>query len=404
MDKKELKSAVTVALLAVAVCFIVQNFPAITQFLSAVGSAAAPLIIGCIIAYIFNIIMVRFEKLYFPKATSGFLSYSRRPVCLVLAFGITAAVITLVLKIVIPEIISAGKLIYEGIPAAYQSIRRFASEKLVEYPQVEQYLSNMEIEWKSIDWNSVIQNVFNGAYGLLSSAISVIGAVTSTVTSFVLALIFAIYVLLRKDKLSADAKRVQKVLFSEKVSNKVNHFLSCAHETFTSFFVGQFIEAIILGSLCFVGSWALRLPYAAMSGTIVGVTALIPVVGGLVGAAVSAFIIFTVDPAKALVFLIFLIILQQFETNIIYPKVVGSSVGLPGIWVIAAVTVGGGLFGVLGMLVGVPLAATVYKLCFEELESREKKLGIPSPEPAAEKSQAVPKTDRKPPARKGRKK
>lgn len=381
MDKKELKSAAVIALLAVAVCFVVQNFPVFTRFLGAVGKAVAPLLLGCIIAYIFNIMMNFFEKHYFPKRASGFAAYSRRPVCLVLSFGITAAVIALILKIIIPEIITAGKLIYKEIPVAYERVKTFAEDKLVEYPQVGEYLSNLEIEWKSIDWNGVIEKVSNGAYGLLSSAISVIGAVTSTVTNIVLALIFAAYLLLRKDKLSADVARIQKAYFSEKINRKVNHICACAHDTFTSFFVGQFIEAIILGTLCFVGSSILRLPYAAMAGTIVGVTALIPIVGALVGAALSAFIIFTVDPAKALIFLIFLIILQQFETNIIYPKVVGSSVGLPGIWVIAAVTVGGALFGVLGMLIGVPLAATVYKLCFEGLEHRERKLGIEPPKP-----------------------
>ena len=149
-----------------------------------------------------------------------------------------------------------------------------------------------------------------------------------------------------------------------------------ANETFQSFFVGQFIEAIILGTLCFIGMKLLKLPYAAMSGTLVGVTAFIPIVGAFIGAGVSAFIILTENPMQALIFIIFLLILQQFEGNIIYPKVVGGTVGLPSIWTLAAVTIGGGLFGILGMLLGVPLAGTLYKLSFEKLESEEAERGI----------------------------
>ena len=152
----------------------------------------------------------------------------------------------------------------------------------------------------------------------------------------------------------------------------MNHVLEITNDTFKNFFVGQFIEAIIIGSLCFIGMTILKLPYSAMAGTIVGVTSLIPIVGALIGAFISAFMIFTVNPMQSLIFIIFLILLQQVEGNLIYPKVVGTSVGLPGIWVLAAVTVGGGLFGILGMLLGVPILATIYKLVFEILERRER--------------------------------
>ncbi|MDE7099572.1 MAG: AI-2E family transporter, partial [Ruminococcus sp.] len=173
-----------------------------------------------------------------------------------------------------------------------------------------------------------------------------------------------------------DINRIMNVSFSDKVNKKTRKICKIANETFRQFFVGQFIEAVILGCLCFIGMVILRLPYAGMSGTLVGVTALIPIVGALIGAGVSAFIIFTESPMQALIFLIFLVLLQQFEENFIYPKVVGDSVGLPGIWVLASITVGGGLGGIFGMLISVPLVATAYKLFFEKLEEKETAIKI----------------------------
>ena len=159
--------------------------------------------------------------------------------------------------------------------------------------------------------------------------------------------------------------------------------------------MGQFVEAIILGSLCFIGMKILKLPYAAMSGTLVGVTAFIPIVGAFIGAGISAFIILTESPMQALIFLIFLVILQQFEGNIIYPKVVGGTVGLPSIWTLAAVTLGGGLFGIFGMILGVPLAGTLYKLSFHVLEKKESELGIASPDDTKPQKPAKPNKPKK---------
>ncbi len=360
MDKKEIKRYVFIAFLAVAVCVIVQNFGLIQSFTLTALKALVPLFIGCIMAYIFNIIMCFFEKHYFPKKNTGFIQRSRRPVCILLSFAIVIAVIALILNIIIPEIISAIKIIYAEIPPLFVKTKDWALKKLEEYPDIYKQLSEIEL-----DTNSIAQKVTDGAFGFFNSIIAFIGAVTATVTNILLGAIFAIYLLFRKDKLSEDSRHLMNRYMSEPTTRKIYHFFSVAHETFTGFFIGQFIEAIIIGSLTFIGASILHLPYAAMCGTIVGVTALIPIVGAFAGAGLSAFIICTESPKQALLFLVFLIILQQLETNLIYPKVVGSSIGLPGIWVLAAVTLGGGLFGILGMILGVPLVATLYKLYFE---------------------------------------
>lgn len=382
MEKKELKRYGIIALMIIAICFVVKHFSLFGKLLAVAYSAVYPLLLGAIIAYIFNIILSAFEKHYFPKTDTKAVRLTRRPVCIVLSFFCAAAIIALVLKIVIPEMINAVKLISGEIPPLFDELRGNIIKKLAEYPDIQKEAMELfnEFDVKSLDWASITAKaadvIQNGVMGIITSAVGIVGTVTGIVTNAVLAIIFAIYLLLRKDKLRKDVKRFQNAFINDKINSMINKIFRTADSTFKSFFIGQFLEAILLGCFCYIGMKILNLPYAAMSSVLVGVTALIPVVGAFIGAGVSAFIIFTESPMQTLIFLIFLLILQQLEGNVVYPKVVGNSIGLPGIWVLAAVTVGGSLFGVVGMLVGVPLAATAYKLFFEHLENKEKQLGI----------------------------
>ena len=395
MEKREIKRYIFIAFLAVAVCVISQNFAVFVSFLSVVLGALKPLIMGLMIAYIFNIIMNFFEKHYFPKSSSKLVKKSRRPVCLAASFAITIAIIILIMYIVVPEIASAFGVLYDEIPPAFTKSKDFILGKLKEYPEIQEQISTVEFDWANIA-EKASKLLTSGVAGILSSAVGIIGGLTSAVTNLVLGLIFAVYLLLRKDKLIKDSGRLRKLWFSDDTNRKLGRVLNTANDTFRSFFIGQFVEAIILGTLCFIGMKILKLPYAAMSGTLVGVTAFIPIVGAFLGAGISAFIILTESPMQALIFIIFLLILQQFEGNIIYPKVVGGTVGLPSIWTLAAVTVGGGLFGVFGMILGVPLAATLYKLAFFKLEEKESELGITPPDDDEEKPQKPAKKSKKP--------
>ncbi len=383
MNRKELKKYISFAILAVAVCWIVQNFRLFENLISVAMGAVFPLIMGTVIAYIFNIVLNFFEKHYFPKKNTEFINRSRRPVCIVLSFLSAIAIIVIVLTIVIPEIISAFKLLTDKIPPVLNDWKDSFLRKLSEYPEIQKEAKELlnEFDMTSLDWATITQKaadvIQGGIMGIISSAVGIVGTVAVTVTNIVLAVIFAVYLLARKDKLLKDINRIQKTYGNNELNKKINRIFATANETFRNFFVGQFIEAILLGCLCFIGMLILRLPYAGMSGALIGVTALIPIVGAFLGAGISAFIIFTENPMQAFVFLVFLIILQQLEGNVIYPKVVGNTVGLPGIWVLAAITVGGGLWGIAGMLIGVPLTATIYKLCFENLEKRERNIRKP---------------------------
>ncbi|MDE5771110.1 MAG: AI-2E family transporter [Ruminococcus sp.] len=367
MKKKDIRRYCFIAVLIFVVCIAVRNFSVISGLIKKAFSVSVPLLTGCIIAYIFNIIMTFYEKHYFPKRNSDFIKSSRRPVCTILSFASAGIIIVLISNIIYPELVKAVKLIYDEIPPFFSEVQKFAKTTLKEYPEIQEFIDSFEP-----DVMSITEKISSGAYDIFDSVISLIGSTVSLIADTVIAIIFALYLLLRKDKLKMDIIRFQKAYLGDKTNRHINHLFETAHETFRNFFVGQFTEGIIIGLLCFIGMLVLRLPYSAMTSTIVGVTSLIPIVGGLFGAVISAFIIFTVNPMQALIFIIFLVILQQIEGNLIYPKVVGSSVGLPGIWVIAAVTVGGGLFKILGMLLGVPVVATAYKLIFEILEKRER--------------------------------
>ena len=385
MEKKEFKRYLTIGLIVIAVCYIVKNFSFFERVFSIAVSSAYPLVLGVVIAYIFNIVLSWLENHYFPKSNRKFVDLSRRPVCIVLSFLFAVSVIVLVLTIIVPAIMNAFELLGAKIPPIFNKGVDYLLVKLKEYPDFQKQAQDFvnEFDLKSINWAKITENTVqalqSGVVSLLSSTARIVGAVASSVTNIVIAVIFAVYLLFRKDKLLRDINRVLAVSFTEKVNKRIQKICKVTNETFKQFFVGQFIEAVILGFLCFIGMAILQLPYAGMSGVLVGVTALVPIVGALIGAGVSAFIIFTESPMQALIFLIFLVLLQQFEENFIYPKVVGNSVGLPGIWVLAAITVGGGLWGIVGMLIAVPLAATAYKLCFEKLEEKEIDSGIESP-------------------------
>lgn len=201
-----------------------------------------------------------------------------------------------------------------------------------------------------------------GITGIVSSAVSVASNLASAIFSFFVAFSIAIYLIIGKNKLIGQAKSVARAFISEDIITKIKTVVITLNECFSSFIVGQFTEAVILGVLCTAGMLLFGFPYATAIGAFVGATALIPIFGAWIGASVGALLILVSDPLQALLFIIFIIVLQQLENNLIYPRIVGTSIGLPGIWVLAAITVGGGLGGIIGMLISVPLVATVYKL------------------------------------------
>lgn len=348
-------------LLIAALILGIQNITVVVTVLQTVVGVLQPLILGAVIAYILNILMKKLEKIYFPKSKNRLINKTKRMVCIILSLLLVIGILGLVMGLVLPELAGAFAVIAESVPVYYEKLVAWLMTYSDKFPVIEEYINGLQLDWSQITKNLVMYAT-SGVGGIFNSAISVVSVVVGGIVNFVIALIFAIYLLAGKEKLSAQLKRVLEAYLSEKKRAQLAQMVAVADNTFSSFIVGQCTEAVILGSLCTIGMWILRFPYAPMTGAFIGVTALIPVAGAYLGAGVGAFMIMTVDPMKALLFLIFIVCLQQLEGNLIYPKVVGSSVGLPALWVLAAVTVGGGINGIFGMLLGVPIAATLYKL------------------------------------------
>ena len=278
---------------------------------------------------------------------------------------LVAGIFSLVARLVLPELGKAFAVIGRNVPIFLEEAAAWLEKNNA---------GNTADMLKNVDWNNVMDKVADvvksGFTSFVNSTLTAVGAVVGSVVNFFIGLIFGIYILSGKEKLHSQVSRIMHAYMKERTVARIRYIYRTANETFSSFIIGQCTEAVILGTLCTIGMLLFRFPYAPMIGAFIGATALIPIVGAYLGAAVGAFMILTVDPLKALLFIIFIVVLQQLEGNLIYPRVVGSSIGLPGIWVLAAVTVGGGLGGIGGMLLGVPVAATAYKLIRNDVAGR----------------------------------
>jgi predicted PurR-regulated permease PerM len=361
-----LRAGVTIFLLYLCIHY----WPSVARTGSLLLSAAMPLLLGAVMAYLVNILMTFYEHRLFGRAASGAGLKLKRPLCMALAFATLLIIVVLLLVLVIPELVSCIRVIAAGVPGVVADFTKWCEEQGILPETIADSLA--QIDWKSRMTDIV--KVLTAGVG--SAANAIVNTVTSVVSGFVtffMALIFSIYLLLGKEKLGRQLQKIMERYLKDGWNKKIRYVVGVVNDCFHRYIVGQCTEAVILGVLCMLGMLLIRLPYATMIGALIGFTALIPVAGAYIGAIVGAFMILTVSPVKALIFLVFIVILQQLEGNLIYPKVVGSSLGLPALWVLAAVTVGGGVLGVPGMLLGVPLSAAVYRLIRNDVYGTEEK-------------------------------
>lgn len=331
-----------------------QNIAAISAALSRFLDLIMPIILGSAIAVILNVPMRFLEAHLWTKSDHPLLQRLRRPTAFLLSVLFIIGAFLGVILLVIPELVDAFSVIAQGIAELVEKLSSADQEKLMAHP-----LSRalMDIDWDGMlasaqEWlKAEGGQIVDTAFGTLASLIG-------GIFDFFIAFVFSVYILFGKEKLTRQASRLI-------------HAASITNVTFRKFISGQSLEALILGSLCMIGMLILQLPYAPMVGALVGVTALIPVVGAFIGTIIGAFMILTVSPIQAVVFVIYLLILQQIEGNLIYPRVMGSRVNMPGMWIMAAVTVGGGIGGPIGMLLSVPIASAAYTLLREATKNRE---------------------------------
>ncbi len=368
-----LRAGVTIFLLYLCIHY----WPSVARTGSLLLSAAMPLLLGAVMAYLVNILMTFYEHRLFGRAASGAGLKLKRPLCMALAFATLLIIVVLLLVLVIPELVSCIRVIAAGVPGVVADFTKWCEEQGILPETIADSLA--QIDWKSRMTDIV--KVLTAGVG--SAANAIVNTVTSVVSGFVtffMALIFSIYLLLGKEKLGRQLQKIMERYLRDGWNRKIRYVVGVVNDCFHRYIVGQCTEAVILGVLCMLGMLLIRLPYATMIGALIGFTALIPVAGAYIGAIVGAFMILTVSPVKALIFLVFIVILQQLEGNLIYPKVVGSSLGLPALWVLAAVTVGGGVLGVPGMLLGVPLSAAVYRLIRNDVYGTVENVEEKSPE------------------------
>lgn len=362
--KVEWKACFKIGVTVFLLYLCMQYWQNISGLCMAVVSAAAPLLLGCVIAYILNILMSFYERYYFVNSKKKIVVKSKRVVCMMAAILTLIAVVVLVIGLVVPELASCVKLLFAEVPEVMNDFTAWVYT-------LEILPENIEESLAVVDWEKRIGQIVNvfvsGIGNVTDILVGTVSSVISGVVTFFVGVIFAIYLLSGKERLGNQVNCLMCRYMKKSWCDKVQYVLSVMNDSFHQYIVGQCTEAIILGVLCALGMTILRLPYASMIGTLIAFTALIPVAGAYIGGGVGAFMILTVSPIKAIIFLIFIVVLQQIEGNLIYPRVVGSSMGLPAIWVLSAVTIGGGIMGIAGMLLGVPVAAAVYRLVREDI-------------------------------------
>lgn len=373
LNKDTIKHLIWIVFAGVAFNWGLQHLEAISIALSWIVGLLTPFLLGGAIAFILNVPMQRIEPRLFPKAKR--LRRLRRPLAVVLTILLVLAILAFAAFVIVPGVTGTAKQAAAQVPHALKAMEHWILELEKRLPEVGEYLSALEIDWDSLVKKAA--DLLTGWGGsLLNSGVSIVSGVVSGVTTFFIGLFFAIYVLMQKEKLARQCKELLYAVLPERAADRTVGVARLAERTFSSFLSGQCIEAVILGSLFAVSMTILRLPYAPLIGVLIALTALIPIVGAFIGCVVGALLILMVSPIQALEFVILFLVLQQIEGNLIYPHVVGSSVGLPSIWVLAAVTLGGKLMGILGMLVFIPLCSVCYALLREFTHHRLSRRGI----------------------------
>ena len=339
------------------ILLIILNFSHFISLIKFIWGVISPLLLGAGIAFVLNIIVTRYERIYFPNSKKVFILKSRKTVCVILAILTVVIVLFLFLYILIPQISQFIHLLSIQLPIMYEKIVEWIMDHSEKYPIIEQKIKELDISAEAT-LNKGLEIMNNWAFGYLSF----IGNIFGKIIEVMLAIVFSIYILFYKNTVKNNYKKLSNTYLSSKKREQLDKIIRIANDTFSNFFLGQFKEGVILGTLCTIGMTILRLPYPTTIGSVVGLSSVIPMVGSYIGATFGILLIIVVDWVSAVFFLVFIIILQQIESNFIYPKIVGDSIGLPGIWVFAAIIIGSGLMGFLGILLGVPIAATIYKL------------------------------------------
>lgn len=368
MKDKTRKDIIIIISYIALVIFALVNFSKILAFLGKVISIFSPFLLGIILAFVLNVLNNFIEKKIFGKIKpSKIWNKIKRPLCITLSLILIFLTIFFVMNLLIPQLKNSASLFTDTLPAYKEDIIGILNKFDIDESTVNkvgEYLDN---------FGKVITDYIKGnSKDVITVTTEVATSVVNIISKGIITLVFAIYMIAQKETLSRQINKVMKAYLKPKTINKINTVGTLANKTFSNFVTGQCLEALIFGSLVFVGMLIFRFPYASTIGVLLGFTALIPIFGAFIGTAIGFILIMMVSPIKAILFVVFIIVLQQIEGNLIYPRVVGKSIGLPGMWVLLSVTVGGSIGGILGMLIATPLCSLLYALFTKMVNDRLK--------------------------------
>ncbi len=378
LNSKNIKKILLIISFAILLFLGLQNFGLVCDFLVAIYRLLSPFIIGLCLAFILNVLLKLLEEKVFARLNrknNRTWNRCRRGVCLSLTVLIVLGLLFVLVFMIVPELQKSFGMLIDNIPYYTQSVQKWTDGLLSSLNISQEIFEDIRVDWDKL-LGMVGDFLKNFSGNFLSKTVDITTSIFSGIVNFVLGIVFSIYMLMHKEKLCGQAKRIAFAFLPQKHADYLISVGKLSNKMFSRFVAGQLTEAVIIGMLCFLGMSIFSMPYAPLISTIVGCTALIPIFGAFIGTAVGAFVLLMVKPITAFWFIVFIIVLQQLEGNIIYPRVVGSSIGLPGIWVLFTVTVCGGIFGIMGMLVGIPLISIAYCLFRNTVAARLKEKKI----------------------------
>lgn len=366
-NKKNVRQIMLIIVFAAAVLTISQNIPAVVFGIKTAYSFVSPVVLGLVIAFVLNVFLKMFEEKVFKglkKSKKKHIRAMVRPISIAATLLCALGILTIVILVVFPELENLFNTLSSALPQFMDSVRQWLEGIFERFNINAQSLQEISINWESII-NKLASSFMKGSEAFIGTASSAASGVISFGTNLVLGFVISIYVLAQKEQIGRFVSALLGSLLPSKAIDEIFRISRLTNDIFSKFIIGQLTEAIILGALCFAGMLIFRFPYAVVISVFISLTALIPVVGAFLGGAVGSVLIFMISPVKALLFLLFLTVLQQLEGDFIYPKVVGKTVGLPSLLVLVAIVIGGNIGGITGMLLSVPVAAEAYILLKE---------------------------------------
>ena len=364
--KRDIKKNIILIITYIAlIFFVLVNFENILSILVYIINIFSPFIFGAIVAFVLNVLVNFIERKLFGKVKKKTWLKIKRPLSIAISVVLVIFIIVFIMNLLIPQLKNSVSLFTDSLPTYKEDIINIMNKFNLEettIKKVSDYLDN---------FGKVITDYIKGnSKDVITVTTEVATSLIAIISKAVIAIVFAIYIIAQKETLKRQFNKLMSAYLKPRTVNRINKYASMANTTFSNFVTGQCLEALILGSLCFLGMLILRLPYATTIAVLLGFTALIPVFGAFIGTFLGAFLILMISPIKAIIFVVFILVLQQIEGNLIYPKVVGKSVGLPGIWVLLSVTIGASVGGILGMLIATPLCSLLYILLRQAVNDR----------------------------------